>query len=589
MSVPRLSNKEFIEHLRRHPMPEFMDEKCLAALDNIEEQFGNILSTNVILEVRVGAATKYVDYVFVGDTNKMPLPSDLWYELDYEQFASGKEIKPCYFFSIFKPPASLDEYTKIFDESLPPFLGEERARKLRPLLDNLVAVLFGKAYIRHLGTMSGRGELDKMRLVISFADAKNLRETLKAIGWKGEVETLWELIAPWLEKKGISVGFDLSEKGISDKLGLEVEILGEHPVLVDIAISRLERAGLCLKSKGDALRRWIRIPPDAAPPIQTRIQYFKLNYLDGKITEAKVYLEQSPHFLHWHFKNYDRPLYVEFMLKDGENTLPIGTAMKCLYDCEDNRVRQIHFLGDVAGYEHLDRLLAECKEEGLLTSIEISGKITRKQLKDMIAEGANEFMVAIENESALKMLQEFGFADVRAKWFMDGENFRDLKQKVELAKSLGVKEFIITGMKPHDVKKSAPSREALEQTTNFINDYEKTSAEMKLSVEPCFSILRAFMGGADPKKNPNRGINRGCTAGRDHFCITASGNFSPCSFIPAEKATSIADYWEKSPALEKLRAMEENRPSPCKGCRYERRCLPCPSFQEKIFDCPISK
>ncbi len=119
-----------------------------------------------------------------------------------------------------------------------------------------------------------------------------------------------------------------------------MEILGEHPVLVDIAISRLERAGLCLKSKGDALRRWIRIPPDAAPPIQTRIQYFKLNYLDGKITEAKVYIEQSPHLLHPYFNNYDRPLYVEFILKEEENTLPIGTAMKYLYDCEYNGVRR---------------------------------------------------------------------------------------------------------------------------------------------------------------------------------------------------------------------------------------------------------
>ena len=174
---------------------------------------------------------------------------------------------------------------------------------------------------------------------------------------------------------------------------------------------------------------------------------------------------------------------------------------------------------------------------------------------------------------------------------MDGENFHELKQKVELAESFGVKEFIITGMKPtrNAIEKSAPSHEALEQTANFIKDYEKTSAQMKLSVETCFSVLKAFMGGADPKKNPNLGMNYGCTAGRDHFCIAATGKFSPCSFLSDEVATSIVDYWEKSPVLEELRTMEENRPSPCKGCCYERRCLPCPSWREKIFDCPISK
>jgi radical SAM protein with 4Fe4S-binding SPASM domain len=322
------------------------------------------------------------------------------------------------------------------------------------------------------------------------------------------------------------------------------------------------------------------------------MQYFKLNFLDGKIIEAKAYLEQSPYILHRYFKNYDRPPYVEFILKNEENSLPVGTALKYLYDCEYNRVRRINFLGDTAGYEHLDRLLAECKESGLFTSIELSDKVTRKQLKDMINDGASEFVTEIENISALKLLQELGFAEVRAKWFMDGENFRELKQKVEIASSLGVKELIITGMKParrSEIKKSIPSREALEQTANFIKDYEKNPAQMKLSVEPCFSVLRAFMGGAEVRRNPNRGIERGCTAGRDHFCITSTGKFSPCSLLCDEDSGRIGEYWEKTPALEKLRAMEENRPSPCKGCRYERRCLPCPSLKEKISDCPISQ
>ena len=70
----------------------------------------------------------------------------------------------------------------------------------------------------------------------------------------------------------------------------------------------------------------------------------------------------------------------------------------------------------------------------------------------MIAEGASQFIVEVEN-SALKMLQELNFANVQAKWFMDGEKFGELAQKVELAESFGAKKLIITGMKPHDVKK----------------------------------------------------------------------------------------------------------------------------------------
>lgn len=590
MTVPRLSNKEFIAYLRRNPVPELIDDKCLAAFSNIEKQFGKILSTNAMFEVRLGEEARYVDYVFVEYTDAVPLMKALWYEIDYEEFASDKKIEPCLFFTIEKAP-TFEEYVKIFDKSLPALLGEERARKLRTPLDKLVKLLPEGAYIRHLGTMSSRGEFDTMRLVAAFDDKKKICNWLEAIGWQGDTAALWKVMEPLSIRDDVSVSFDIGENGIMPgKIGLEIPTAGEHPVVVNmLCIKPLEQMGLCLKSKADGLRRFINLPPSIEPRIQTRMQYFKVNFLDGKITEAKAYLEYSPHLMHPYFKFYERPLYVEFMLKDEKNTLPVGTAMKYLYDCEYNRVRRIHFLGDVAGYEHLDRLLSECKEEGLFTSLEISGKVTRKQLKDMLDEGASEFVAAIENDSALKMLQELGFDNVRAKWFMDGENFRELKQKVELAESFGVKEFIITGMKPHDGKKSAPSREALEQTANFIKDYEKTSAQMKLSVEPCFSLLRAFMGGDNPKQNPNRGIERGCTAGRDHFCITATGKFSPCSLLSYEDAGRIGEYWEKSPVLEELRAMEENRPSQCKGCRYERRCLSCPSLREKISDCPIQK
>ena len=588
MTVPRLPNKEFIAYLRRHPIPELMDDKCLAAFSNIEEQFGEELSTNAIFEVRLGEEERYVDYVFVKSTDEIPLMKALWYELDYEQFASDKKIEPCLFFTIEEPP-SFEEYAEIFDKSLPALLGEERARKLRTPLDKLVKLLPEDAYVRHLGTMSSRGELNTMRLVVAFEDKKKVCKWLEEIGWQGDGAALWKVMEPWSIRDSLSVSFDIGENGIMPgKIGLEIPASGEHPVLVNMLyIKPLEQMGLCLKSKGDGLRRWINLSPCAEPFIQTRMQYFKLNFLDGKVTEAKAYLEHSPHLLHNYFQAYERPLYVEFMLKDEKNILPIGTAMKYLYDCEYDGIRRIHFLGDVAGYEHLDRLLLHCQEGELFVSIEISGKVTRRQLKDMIDKGANEFTVAIENISALKMLQELGVDNVRAKWFMDGENFRELKDKVELATSLSVKELIITGMKPvrEGIKKSAPNREALEETARFIKDYEKSSAQMKLSVEPCFSVLRTFMGGEDVRHNNNRGMERGCSAGRDHFCITATGKFSPCSLLCGEDTGRLEEYWENSPALKKLRAMEENRPSQCKGCCYQRRCLPCP----EIADCPLAK
>ena len=147
----------------------------------------------------------------------------------------------------------------------------------------------------------------------------------------------------------------------------------------------------------------------------------------------------------------------------------------------------------MSSYEHIDRLLSECKAEGIIATVEISGKVSRGQLEDMIAAVASQFIVEVENISALKMLQELNFANVQAKWFMDSENFRDLEQITKLAESLGTKELIVIGIKPHNVKKSAPSRNDLEQTANFISAYEENPAEMKLSVDSCFSVLKALV------------------------------------------------------------------------------------------------
>ena len=580
MEKPKLPVKNFLAHLRRQAVSEIISDECLAAFSNVEAQYGNEISSGSGYEIRLGDPARYVDYILTANEENIPFVDFIWVEIDYEQFAADKKIEPCFFVDVTPKDG---DYTEFWDKVLPLFMGEQRARKLRAPLDNLIANLPEGSHIKQIGTMTGRGELDIMRLAVLLRKWEDICPALEKIGWKGDIKALWAAIEPWHENFGVAITFDLSEKGVHDKMGFELFPRWRHPLLVDRFIARLERSGLCLKSKGDALRRWIRILPDADPFIQTNIHYFKLNYLDGKIIEAKAYIEQSPYLVHHYFFNYYRPLYVEFILKD-ENTLPIGSAMKYLYDCAENNIRRVKFSGDVANYEYLDRLLNVCKEEGIIATVELPEKVTREQLQEMIAAGAGEFIADIENP-ALKILQELNFADVRAKWFMDGENFRDLEQITKHAESLGVKELIITGMKPHDIKKSAPSRDALEQTANFISNYEKTSAQMKLSVEPCFFVLKAFMGGEDPKKNPNRGINRGCTAGRNHFCITSTGKFSPCKFIPAEKANSIADYWEKSPTLKNFRALEENHKEICKACCYKRRCLPCPAL---ILNCPLA-
>ena len=52
MQVQELPAKEFLAHLRRHPIPEIMDDECLNALASVEAQYGDTITHGAGLEVR---------------------------------------------------------------------------------------------------------------------------------------------------------------------------------------------------------------------------------------------------------------------------------------------------------------------------------------------------------------------------------------------------------------------------------------------------------------------------------------------------------------------------------------------------------
>ena len=109
-------------------------------------------------------------------------------------------------------------------------------------------------------------------------------------------------------------------------------------------------------------------------------------------------------------------------------------------------------------------------------------------------------------------------------------------------------------------------------------------SRMELTVESCFSPLRAVMGGADEKRNGNRGIGRGCEAGSYFFAVQADGSFTPCPYLDArETYGSITEYWEHSPLLKKIRKQNGHE-----GCPYARRCLPCFAVIKEACDCPVN-
>lgn len=579
--------KDFLAHLHRHPIPEIMDEECLADLESVKAQYGDTITHGAGLEVRLGEEARYVDYIMNIDETVIPDMESLWYEIDYAEFRkaheTGEKISPCLFANI----KFTHQDAAAWDAFLPPFLGEDRAKNLRAPLERVLEKLPKGANIKQIGTMTSRGELDVMRLVIMFPGWETIPDGLAAIGWRGDTAALREALAPWRETEKIAVNIDLGENGVLPKIGVEVFSRWRHPLLVDMFITRLEAAGLCLPSKAEALRRWIRIRPDGDPFIQTLIAYFKLNYRDGKIAEAKAYLEQSPYVHHHYFDAYERPVYVDFMLKNGKESLPVDEALKRLDECGRERIRRVRFLGDAAAYEHLDRLLAECKSCGLSATVVLPAKgVSDSRLGEILALGAEAYIAELgadgEPEETIRALFRAGLSDrTAARWIMTRENAEDLSKVVEGLKPFALRELIVSGGTPG---RALPAREQTESAARFINEYSKRGEEeenadgkMKLRVESCFSSLRAVIGGEDAKQNANRGVARGCTAGRDHFCVRPDGSFVPCAdYGKAESYGAIMEYWDHSPVLNALRGVQ----SPdCPNCAYRRRCLPCPETE----------
>ncbi|MBR4907415.1 MAG: hypothetical protein IKZ43_00120 [Acidaminococcaceae bacterium] len=686
MKIQELPARAYLAHLRRHPLPELMDEECVAALANVEAQFGDTITHGAGLEVRLGNPARYVDYIMNVDQDRIPGIQCIWYEIDYADFLRGGEISPCLFINTSdykeekadeqkccavgaedtqgqEPFSTKDEVQKqglpsaaamgkkFWDTVLPPFAGEKRAARLRGQLNRVIALLPRDAAIKQIGTMSPRGELDILRLVVIFHRWDSIFAWLRDADWPGDTRAMEQALLPWKESQNFAVNIDLGESGLLEKTGLEVFGRWRHPLLVDKFIERLEEAGLCLPTKGAALRRWIRIRPDGDPFIQTLVSYFKLNYAKGRVTEAKAYLEQSPYIHHHYFEAYERPVRLDMELSDGAEVLPEETVLARIRECAENRVLAIRFCGGET-YEPLERLLQVCAAAGIRAEValvrqiaqnnkgvdrELNGKprIGRSRLAAMIAAGVDSFLVDMENENdgsalwVLKTLQEQGCTNVRARWCMYKGNAGKLAAVAKAAEETGVQELIVTGMKPcgEEDGKTFPDCEQIAAAADFIKEYNgwtdsvedyregesreadlkqdtesvPESAGMKIVVESCFSPLRAYMEGPDPKRNGNRGIERGCEAGRSFMAMRADGSFVPCLYLkfsqtdllchtkPVAEINKLKDYWELSPELQTLRKNSETRQR-CAGCCYVRRCLPCPACEaESGKRCPLAE
>ncbi len=595
-----LATRAFIEHLRRHPLPELMDDECMAALANVEAQFGGHLSHGSGMEVRLGDQRRYVDYILKFDVQDIPLMDSEWIEIDYEQFAGGGPIGACRFARVNRDKSG--DYRVFLDGTMPRYAGIERARQLRPALAKLTKAMDPESSIRLVGVMDVRGADVGLRLVIDYPDLDAIVKNLPALGWTGDTAAFRTAFAPWAEA-GFTFGLalDVSPNGVGKKIGLETYWKGNAPDYVDTVIDRLQNAGLCLPSKATALRRWIRLLPEASPLLHTRFTYFKLNYMDGRITEAKAYLETSSRFHHFDFPAFYRPQRLDLVLSDKNgNPMPVVDALARVDECAAERVADLRLYGG-EDWPQLPRLLSACREKNRRVEVVLRKPADEDGLRRMIEAGAKAFLVEAENDAAektLAALRTLGAGRgtengvfVTARWPMHAENAQTLPELVKRLNGLGANELSITGMVPENgAAKKPPTMKQMKEAAAFIWDWrfgEKEQGGLAIEIDSCFSVMLSMICSGGPEQITAQAFfDRGCEGGRSTMAIHADGSFSPCVHLPGEQAVSIADYWEQAGSLQAHRKNTGQRPA-CAACPYARRCVPCPAAPEQVDHCTV--
>ena len=293
-----------------------------------------------------------------------------------------------------------------------------------------------------------------------------------------------------------------------------------------------------------------------------------------------------------------------YVKADPPRRMPLETALHHIGEAAACGVRHVNLSGgETLCYPDLEELIRACSSYGLVSAVALSGALADETaLRGLLGAGVSQIYIslngstreinqktregyeaAIRTLGLLRYLREKGIltAQTGINWVMHRTNAADFPSMIRLAEDCRVDQLVVMGLKPDASGhlEGFPSREQMTAAARQIRSY---AGPLEIGVESCFSPLRALIGESLFTGNLNRGILRGCGAGRDSFSVDASGAYTPCRHILIpEKYPSLEAYWNDSSVLQKLRSAEDHRCPPCRGCRLQAYCLPCMEIGEK--------
>ena len=486
------------------------------------------------------------------------------------------------------PDESQDEsQVKIQDEilneiiaMLEKYAGSPVNTAFLPMLRKCVDALQGKCkQLFQLGIMSGReaagnggqretvAAIEHIRIFTEDLTPQDFIEYLRDLGWRGDLDALGiylERLRPYSDGEKFILDFDVSQDGISEIIGINFGTKKKDADTVQEWLTFLEGEGMCRCGKKEEVMRWVREYPFHSPFIQNDVSHYKIPFQGDKPLKAKAYLRQGTKSFGG-FRAYARPVLMNLELTtkcplhcpqcycdlNTGQELPFEKAVYWIQNAAKNHVSIVNLSGgETLCYKRLPELVVLCAKLGMKANIAISGSYFHAACyRELVDAGIGDICVSLNGSTeevnrksrdgyafaiqALELLRREKFPNTCINWVMHASNADDFEEMIALAERYEVKELVVMVFKPDAAHQLAdvPDREQMLKVAAAIKNYRKQEGRrLSIEAEECFSQMRALLGERF-LINLNRGVEKGCGAGRDGVSVNVEGKLTPCRHL----------------------------------------------------------
>lgn len=281
---------DFIKKLREHTYEHLFDDECYRRLDNVNRQFGHLVSHYVIWEAILSDEAKTVDCSILCPYDT-PYGKNFGYEMDYET-CQTEHITPSCGVNISKVKDMKEMFyaaRKILTRMIP----KDVIIALWPQIEKVSSMTFAwHGSVSDIAYMKGRGSDTRLKVFLQYLTPEAVVSILKDLGWNGDLSALERLLNEYIcycKAERLMIDFSIDPHGISSKVNVCISLKDQHTETVAAFLSHLIDNGLCLPEKAIDIMEFIEA---GSSHIQNRITQFKLPFVGDKAVMAKVYLGQ---------------------------------------------------------------------------------------------------------------------------------------------------------------------------------------------------------------------------------------------------------------------------------------------------------